>query len=115
MVHVSRERFEELVGEALDQLPAEIVTMLDNVVITVDETAADGAPLLGLYHGIALTERTHSYTFAMPDEITLYREPLMRMSRDEEELAARIAVTLIHELGHHVGIDDDRLHELGWG
>lgn len=115
MVWVSRERFEELVADALDRLPPRIVRMLDNVVITVDEVAPDGAPLLGLYHGIALTRRTHDYTFAMPDEVTLFRAPLMAMCADEAELAHQIGVTIVHELGHHVGIDDDRLHELGWG
>ena len=112
---MGREQFELLVAQALDRLPEAVVRMLDNVVITVDETAPDGADLLGLYHGIALTERTHSYTFAMPDEITLYRRPLLRISADEPELARQIEVTLVHELGHHLGLDDDRLHELGWG
>jgi predicted Zn-dependent protease with MMP-like domain len=112
---VTRDRFEELVGEALDQLPAEIIAMLDNVVITVEESSPDGADLLGLYHGIALTERDTQYSFAVPDTVVLYRGPLMRISADEDELAEEIAVTIVHELGHHLGIDDARLHELGWG
>ena len=115
MVWVPRERFEELVAEALDGLPPHIHRMLDNVVITVDEVDPGGADLLGLYHGIAITERTHDYTFALPDEVTLFRQPLMAMCVDEAQLAHQIAVTVGHELGHHLGIDDDRLHELGWG
>lgn len=112
---MSQQRFEDLVADALDELPAPIVRMLDNVVITVDDASPADGHLLGLYHGIALTERTHDYTFAMPDEVTLYRRPLMAMCADEAELARQIAVTIVHELGHHVGIDDARLHELGWG
>jgi predicted Zn-dependent protease with MMP-like domain len=115
VVWVSQERFEELVGDALDDLPPEIVRMLDNVVITVADHDPDDAGLLGLYHGIALTERDTHYTFALPDEVTLFREPLMQMCADEDELAEEIVVTIVHELGHHVGIDDARLHELGWG
>lgn len=115
MVEVSPERFAELVGDALDRLPGDIVRMLDNVVIQVDEQA-DGEPgLLGLYRGIALTERTSDYSFVMPDQITVYRQPLMRICADENELARQIGVTVVHELGHHLGIDDARLHELGWG
>lgn len=111
---MSAERFEELVGEALDRLPPQIVAMLDNVMIQVQDEAEGQPGLLGLYHGIALTERTTDYSFALPDQVTLYRRPLMRVCTDEQELAAQIAVTVVHELGHHVGIDDERLHELGW-
>ena len=112
---MTRERFDELVGQALDELPEQIVAMLDNVVITVADRDEGEPNLLGLYHGIALTERDTHYTFALPDEITLFRETLMAFCADEDELAAQIAVTVLHELGHHVGIDDARLHELGWG
>lgn len=112
---MTQERFEELVGDALDELPAQIVDMLDNVVITVADRHASEPSLLGLYHGIALTERDTHYTFALPDEITLFRGALMEFCSDEDELAEEIAVTIVHELGHHVGIDEDRLHDLGWG
>jgi predicted Zn-dependent protease with MMP-like domain len=115
IVWVSRQRFEELVGDALDELPEQITGMLDNVVITVAERDEHEAGLLGLYQGIALTERDTHYTFALPDEITLFREALMDFCADEAQLAQEIAVTIVHELGHHVGIDDARLHELGWG
>ena len=114
MVWVSAERFEELVGEALDGLPPEITKALDNVVITVADRADGPEELLGLYTGIALTERNHEYGFAMPDTVTVFREPLMARAGDEAELAHQIKVTVVHELGHHFGIDDTRLHELGW-
>ena len=115
MVHVSQERFEELVGEALDRLPTKLTDMLDNVVITVEDHDEEGLGLLGLYRGIALTRRDTHYTFAMPDEITLFRAALMNFCADEAQLAEEIGVTIVHELGHHVGMDDARLHELGWG
>lgn len=115
MVDITPERFENLVGEALDQVPPPLLKMLDNVVITVADEHPDEPSLLGLYYGVALTERTHDYSFAMPDEITLYRRPLMAISADETELAHQVAVTVVHELGHHFGLDDARLHELGWG
>jgi predicted Zn-dependent protease with MMP-like domain len=115
VVWVTQARFEELVGDVLDGLPKEMTAMLDNVVITVAERDPNEPTLLGLYHGIALTQRDTHYTFALPDEITLFRAALMENCADEEELAREIAVTVVHELGHHVGIDDARLHELGWG
>ena len=115
MVWVSQERFEELVGEALDALAPSLLAMLDNVVIHVVDRDPDEPELLGVYNGIALTERGQDYSFAMPDEIALFRLPLMASCADETELAHEITVTVVHELGHHVGIDDDRLHELGWG
>jgi predicted Zn-dependent protease with MMP-like domain len=115
VLSVSAERFDELVGEALDRIPAELMKSLDNVVITVAEEHPDDPHLLGLYYGIDLTKRTHDYTFAMPDEITIYRRPLLRLSRSEEELAEQVSVTVVHEIAHHFGISDARLHELGWG
>ena len=115
VVEVSEARFEELVGDALDQVPRPFLKALDNVVITTAEVNDEIPTLLGLYHGVPLTERTHDYTFAAPDEVTLYRGPLSAMCRDEDELAHQIAVTVVHELGHYFGIDDARLHELGWG
>jgi predicted Zn-dependent protease with MMP-like domain len=114
MVDVSEERFSELVGEALDGIPPELLKLLDNVVIQVADAHPEEPSLLGLYEGTALTERDHDYMFALPDSITIYRLPLVEMCADEAELMHEVAITVVHELGHHFGIDDDRLHELGW-
>jgi predicted Zn-dependent protease with MMP-like domain len=115
MVEVSPARFEELVEDALDRVPERLLRALDNVVVQVEDENLDEPHLLGLYSGIDLTRRSHEYSFALPDAITIYRLPLQRLCADEDELADQIAVTVVHELGHHFGIDDDRLHELGWG
>lgn len=115
MLDVSRQRFEELVGEALDEIPPELLGLLDNVVIQVADRDPDDPALLGVYHGTALTERLSDYTFALPDAITVYRLPILEMCVDEDEVAREVAITVVHELGHHFGIDEERLHELGWG
>lgn len=109
------EAFEALVADELDRLPDEMVDGLDNVVFVVEDRPEDGSlDLLGLYDGVALTERD-SYGFGeMPDRIVLYREPLLAISADEDELRDEIHITLVHEIAHYYGIDDDRLHELGW-
>ena len=115
-VVMSRQRFEELVVEALDTLPLELAAILDNVAVMVeDEPPADDPDLLGLYVGRALTDRGATYTFEAPDVVLIYRGPTLRWCADEDEVAREVRVTVIHELAHHLGIDDDRLHELGWG
>ncbi|GDY31202.1 metallopeptidase family protein [Gandjariella thermophila] len=113
-VQMSRARFEELVGEALDLLPPELASAMDNVVVLVEDCDPDDPGLLGLYHGIALTERTSSYAGVLPDRITIYAEPILAMCSSEEEVVDEVAVTVVHEVAHHFGIDDARLHELGW-
>jgi predicted Zn-dependent protease with MMP-like domain len=120
-VIVTRRRFEELVADALDAIPDELGDQMENVAVVVEDWPAaaqrDGrsGTLLGLYEGVALTNRGPiSYAGAMPDRITLFRRPLCAISADEEELAGNIWVTIVHEVGHHFGIDDDRLRELGW-
>ena len=115
MVDVSPSRFEELVGEALDSIPSELLRVLDNVVIQVADEDQDEPTLLGVYRGTALTERLLDYTFALPDTITVYRPPITAMCADEDEVAREVAITVVHEIGHHFGIDEQRLHELGWG
>ncbi len=105
--------FEELVADALDSLPPALVARFSNVVVVVEDENADEPDLLGLYEGVALTEREH-YTGALPDRISLYRIPLCLLAEDLDHLVEEIAVTVVHEFGHHVGIDDERLHELGW-
>ncbi|MFD7652388.1 metallopeptidase family protein [Actinosynnema sp. NPDC059797] len=114
-VEMSRQRFEELVSEALDLIPPGFAAAMDNVVVLVEDRHPDEPGLLGLYHGVALTERTTDYGGVLPDRITIYREALLDMCRDEDEVVDEIAITVVHEVAHHFGIDDDKLHELGWG
>ncbi|MEN2741922.1 metallopeptidase family protein [Microbacterium sp. X-17] len=114
-LHLDADAFEELVTDELDRLPDEMIDGLDNVVFVVEDRPEDGSlDLLGLYDGVALTERD-AYGFGeMPDRIILYREPLLSICADEDELREEVHVTLVHEIAHYYGIDDDRLHELGW-
>ena len=108
--------FEDAVGDALDEVPAELMALLDNVVFLVeDEPPPQDPDLLGLYDGTPLTERGDAWAGALPDRITIFRGPLSRMCEDREELLEEIAVTVVHEIAHHFGIDDARLHEFGWG
>jgi predicted Zn-dependent protease with MMP-like domain len=123
MRSISHEAFERLVAEAIDELPDEFLSRLDNVGVI----AADGPTqeqrdyhnlspretLLGLYEGVALTER-ESYGMVLPDVITIFQRPLEEMSEDEEELVHQVQMTVVHEIAHHFGIDDERLHELGY-
>ncbi|HEY7046402.1 MAG TPA: metallopeptidase family protein [Jatrophihabitantaceae bacterium] len=115
MLDVSRPRFEELVDDALDSIPPQLLKLLDNVVIQVADEDPIDPTLLGVYHGTALTERLSDYTFALPDTITVYRLPIVAMCQDEAEVAREVAITVVHEIGHHFGIEEGRLHELGWG
>ena len=112
---MTRQRFEELVADALDLIPDEFATAMDNVVVLVEDRDPDNPTLLGLYHGIALTERTSHYSGALPDRITIYRESILDICDSEPEVVEEVAITVVHEIAHHFGIDDDRLHELGWG
>ncbi|MGH4014990.1 MAG: metallopeptidase family protein [Pseudonocardiaceae bacterium] len=112
---LSADRFEELVGEALDLIPPELVAAMDNVVVLVERRNPDEPGLLGLYEGIALTERDSHYGGVLPDRITLYRDALLDICDDEQQLVDEVAVTVVHEVAHHFGIPEHRLHELGWG
>jgi len=114
-VQMGPEQFEELVSEALDLIPPKLAAAIDNVVVLVADRHPDEPDLLGLYEGIALTERDSSYGGALPDTITIFRESLLEICDSDEEVVEEVAITVIHELAHHFGIDDDRLHELGWG
>lgn len=113
-VRMSPQRFEELVSDALDQIPEQLAAAIDNVVVLVEDHHPDEPDLLGLYQGIALTERDSWYSGALPDTITIYRRPLLDMCADEDEVRDEVTITVIHEVAHHFGIDDERLHELGW-
>ncbi len=115
-VEMSRERFEGLVGDALDEIPAELLKMMQNVVIMVEDDSPPGEPsLLGLYEGYALPSRGWDYGGVLPDRITLFRNPILRICDTEEDVVDEVAITVVHEIAHHFGIDDARLHELGWG
>ncbi|MET8796210.1 metallopeptidase family protein [Nocardia sp. NPDC004568] len=114
-VHMSEARFEELVGDALDQIPAELTRAIDNVVILIEPRNPDDPHLLGLYHGIALTERDSHYGGSLPDTVTIYRDALLDVCADESEVIEEVRITVIHEIAHYFGIDEDRLHQLGWG
>ena len=109
------ERFEELVGEALDGIPEELGRLIENVAVFVKE--GDGnLNLLGLYEGIPLTRRAnYGLGFGMPDRITIYRQPIVLRCATESDVVDMVRVTVVHEVGHHFGIDDRRLHELGYG
>jgi predicted Zn-dependent protease with MMP-like domain len=114
-VRMNPHRFDELVSEALDLIPAELAAALDNVVVLVEARNSDEPDLLGLYHGVALTKRDSWYAGSLPDTITIYRDALLEACSSDEEVVDEVAITVIHEIAHHFGIDDDRLHELGWG
>lgn len=113
-VRMSTQRFDELVSDALDQIPPELAAAIDNVVILVETRHPDEPDLLGLYEGVALTERDSSYAGSLPDAITIYRDALLEICDTEADVVEEVTVTVVHEIAHHFGIDDDRLHELGW-
>ena len=112
---MTRRRFEELVGDALDTIPAELIAAMDNVVVLVADRNEAEPELLGLYEGVALTERSSSYGGVLPDRITIYQDAILDICEDEDDVVHEVAVTVVHEVAHHFGIDEDRLHELGWG
>ena len=115
MTDVSADEFERLVVNELDLLPDEMVDGLDNVVFVTEDRPEDGSlDLLGLYDGVALTERGNYGFGELPDRIILYREPLLAVSENLDDLKDQIHVTLVHEIAHFYGIDDEQLHELGW-
>jgi predicted Zn-dependent protease with MMP-like domain len=129
-VRISSRRFEAMVAQALDAIPPDLGELMENVAVLVDDwptaeqlagVGLDGDhTLLGLYEGVDLTRRSVlTYTFALPDRITIFRGPHLALERDgrpldDEELVDEIAATVIHEVAHHFGIDDQRLAELGW-
>ena len=112
---IGEEDFYALAEEALATLPEELLDDLENVAIVVEDEPEDGSETLGVYEGTALTKRDSSWFGMLPDRVVLFRGPLSRMCEDEDELFEEIAITLVHEIGHYHGIDEERLHELGWG
>ncbi len=116
MHDLDADAFEKLVIAELDLLPDEMVDGLENVAFVTDDRPEDGSlNVLGLYSGVDLTRRGNYGFGELPDRIILYREPLLAVAADLEDLKQQIHVTLVHEIGHFYGIDDDELHRLGWG
>ena len=116
MLDVPREQFEELVADALDEIPPELARLISNCVVLVeDDVPPGGAPLLGLYEGTPLTERGSWYGGVLPDRITIYRLPILRICHTLDDVVDEVLVTVVHEVAHHFGIDDATLHDLGWG
>ncbi len=115
MVSLTPEQFEREVVAALDLLPTALAQLMDNVIVVTEDRHVDEPDLLGLYEGIPLTERDGYGLMDLPDRISIYRLPLLEMCTSSEELVDEIRITVIHEIAHHFGIDDDQLHDMGWG
>lgn len=114
-MYLSPDRFAELVEDAFDQIPDELTAMLDNVVLFIeDDPPADDPELLGWYDGVALTERGLDYGGELPDRIVVVRNTTLEMCETEEDIVREVGITVVHEIAHHFGIDDDRLHQLGY-
>jgi len=113
VIVVEPERFEEMVVVALDGLPEQLGTLMQNVAVTVEHGPGPRG-LLGLYQGVPLTSRTTQYSAVLPDRIIIYRQAICAICRTEEEVAEQVRRTVIHEVAHHFGIGDERLRELGW-
>jgi predicted Zn-dependent protease with MMP-like domain len=115
MLEMPSEEFEALVAQALDEIPEALASLVDNVVFVVEDDVPEGEePLLGLYEGIPLTERGSWYAGVLPDRITIYRRPILEICDTEDDVVDEVHITVVHEIAHHFGIDDDRLHELGY-
>ena len=115
MVEVSDDRFAELVEDAFKAVPPELSALLDNVALFVeDDPPADDPGLLGYYDGVALTERDTSYGGQLPDRIVVFRNPTLAICDTEDDVIEEVRITVVHEIAHHFGIDDARLHELGY-
>ncbi|MCU1494052.1 MAG: hypothetical protein JWO62_1816 [Acidimicrobiaceae bacterium] len=113
MVAMSLEEFEVLVADALDGLPVDLGATMENVAVVVDDLSPPGR-LLGLYQGVPLTLRGDHYSASMPDRITIYMATICAACQSKQEVRELVRRTVIHEVAHHFGIDDDRLKELGW-
>jgi predicted Zn-dependent protease with MMP-like domain len=115
-IDMERERFDALVDQALDQIPEEIASLVQNLVVLVEDEPPDDEPadLLGLYDGVALTDRDSSVAMELPDRVFIFRGPLLDFCQSEEELVREVRITVVHEIAHHFGIDDARLHDLGY-
>ena len=111
---MTRRQFEELVADALDTIPPELAAAMDNVVVLVADRHDTEPELLGLYEGVALTERTSNYGGVLPDRIMIYQDAILDVCDSEDDVVHEVAVTVVHEVAHHFGIDEETLRELGW-
>jgi predicted Zn-dependent protease with MMP-like domain len=112
---VRRAEFEAAVDRAIEGLPKWVTDRLDNIHVVVEERpSVEQGDVLGIYEGVSLLERSADYWGALPDRIIVFREPHLSFGLSDEELEEEIRRTVLHEIAHHLGIDDDRLHELGW-
>jgi predicted Zn-dependent protease with MMP-like domain len=115
MIDIPGRQFEDLVAQALDEVPRELAELVDNVVVVVEDEPPAGEPeLLGLYEGVPLTERDGWYAGVLPDRITIYRLPTLRICDSPQDVIDEVHITVVHEIAHHFGIDDERLHQLGY-
>lgn len=108
------EFFEQVVAEVLDELPDEIFERLDNLTIVVEERDPDNTDLLGLFEGVSLLDRGIDYAGVLPDRISIYVDAHLALGLNRRETVAEVRRTVLHEIAHHLGIDDHRLHDLGW-
>ena len=115
VISLATAEFEELVSQALDTIPVELTSMIENCVIVVEDYPPPDQPgLLGLYEGIPLTERGEFYSAVLPDKISIYRHPTLAICDTMEDVVEEVHITVVHEIAHHFGIDDARLHDLGY-
>ena len=115
MVSVTQPEFQRLVEEAIDSIGEPFHSLMDNVVLFIEPEHPEEPDLLGLYEGIPLTEREAYGGLELPDRITIYRNAICSMCHSRAEVVEEVQITVVHEIAHHFGIDDDRLHDLGWG
>lgn len=108
--------FDALVDMALSRVPSHLLDLVENAVLLIeDDSPPDGPPLLGLYEGVPLTERDSGYSGVLPDRIFVFRKPTLAICDTYEDAVREVSITVAHEIAHHFGIDDARLHDLGWG
>jgi len=118
MIEIPEKQFEELVSQAIDLIPEELFSLIDNVVFLIEDVYEDEqgveTQILGLYDGIPLTERGDYGIGELPDRVFIYRDSICAICETTEDIVHEVITTVVHEVAHHFGIDDDRLHELGW-